>query len=168
MGGGIAVESEKGVGTEFRFWVECRQCDAGGKPGEYRVDAVGVTENVNPATSVSPMDVVGEGGVVEQGKETQKDRDVSVLSKCCLLINAQRDFYDNHCSLTVVEDNVINQRVLKRQLDLAGFRCKVANNGLEAVQMTEKEHFDVVIMDIEVLWSPFSHSPPHTCLFFYP
>ncbi|KAI8905342.1 hypothetical protein DFJ77DRAFT_435451 [Powellomyces hirtus] len=50
----------------------------------------------------------------------------------------------------IVEDNIVNQRVLSRQLELVGFKFSVANNGLEAVQLTTVEKFDVVIMDIEM------------------
>ncbi|TPX65966.1 hypothetical protein SpCBS45565_g04841 [Spizellomyces sp. 'palustris'] len=61
-----------------------------------------------------------------------------------------QDTHPTNLSVLIVEDNLVNQRVLKRQLDLAGFKSQVANNGAEAVEMTEKEEFDVVIMDLEM------------------
>ncbi|TPX54596.1 hypothetical protein PhCBS80983_g05864 [Powellomyces hirtus] len=56
-------------------------------------------------------------------------------------------------AVLVVEDNLINQRVLRRQLDLAGFVTLVANNGEEALQTIRKSNpvdIDVILMDIEM------------------
>jgi len=59
-------------------------------------------------------------------------------------------------SILVVEDNDINQRILKRQLEGSTdvFKCKttVAENGLEAVNIfvNAEAKFDVVLMDVEM------------------
>lgn len=50
----------------------------------------------------------------------------------------------------LVEDNVINQQVLGKQLKKAGCLVAVANHGLEALQALEGDHFDVVLMDLEM------------------
>lgn len=50
----------------------------------------------------------------------------------------------------LVEDNIINQQVLGRQLKKAGCSIDVANHGLEALDMLEKKIFDVVLMDLEM------------------
>ncbi|PVI06794.1 autoinducer 2 sensor kinase/phosphatase luxQ [Periconia macrospinosa] len=50
----------------------------------------------------------------------------------------------------LVEDNIINQQVLGRQLKKAGCSVDVANHGLEALDMLEKKVFDVVLMDLEM------------------
>ena len=50
----------------------------------------------------------------------------------------------------LVEDNLINQKVLSKQLKKAGCVVRVANHGLEALQSLEKESFDVVLMDLEM------------------
>jgi CheY-like chemotaxis protein len=52
--------------------------------------------------------------------------------------------------ILVVEDNIVNQRILKRQIEQAGHRCAVANNGQEALNQTEKTPFDLIFMDIEM------------------
>jgi signal transduction histidine kinase/CheY-like chemotaxis protein len=52
--------------------------------------------------------------------------------------------------ILVVEDNLVNQRILKRQIEQAGHRCTVANNGQEALNQTEKTPFDLIFMDIEM------------------
>lgn len=40
--------------------------------------------------------------------------------------------------MLVVEDNIINQKVMKRQLEARGCLVYTASNGLEAVQFIEK------------------------------
>ncbi|KAF9691844.1 hypothetical protein EKO04_009985 [Ascochyta lentis] len=50
----------------------------------------------------------------------------------------------------LVEDNLINQKVLGKQLKKAGCIVSVANHGLEALHTLEKETFDVVLMDLEM------------------
>lgn len=50
----------------------------------------------------------------------------------------------------LVEDNVINQQVLGKQLKKAGCIIDVANHGGEALELVEKKLFDVVLMDLEM------------------
>ncbi|KAJ4366943.1 hypothetical protein N0V83_007473 [Neocucurbitaria cava] len=65
-------------------------------------------------------------------------------------------------SLLLVEDNLINQKVLRRQLQSRGFEVFVANNGQEAVDAVadrgktahddpnNRDHFDCILMDQEM------------------
>lgn len=50
----------------------------------------------------------------------------------------------------LVEDNLINQQVLSKQLRREGCIVDVANHGLEALQILEERTFDAVLMDSEV------------------
>ncbi len=50
----------------------------------------------------------------------------------------------------LAEDNVVNRKVAMRQLERLGIRCDVAVNGLEAVEMMEKTHYDLVFMDVQM------------------
>jgi CheY-like chemotaxis protein len=59
----------------------------------------------------------------------------------------------------LVEDNIINQRILRRKLEAKGFKVKTANNGREAVDAvyristTEGDAatvYDVILMDQEM------------------
>jgi len=55
-------------------------------------------------------------------------------------------------NILIVEDNVINQKVLTNLLHLAGMHISIANNGQEAVDPVkeEKSTFDIVLMDINM------------------
>lgn len=50
----------------------------------------------------------------------------------------------------LVEDNVINVMVGKQILEKAGLKVDVANNGKIAVDMVKENHYDTVLMDIQM------------------
>ncbi|KAE8334044.1 hypothetical protein BDV39DRAFT_188344 [Aspergillus sergii] len=47
----------------------------------------------------------------------------------------------------VVEDNVINQRIVARKLESLGFRVTAVSNGREALDMVQQRTFDCILMD---------------------
>jgi CheY-like chemotaxis protein len=69
---------------------------------------------------------------------------------------------DEKQTLLLVEDNLINQRVLRRQLQSRGFEVFIANNGQEAIDAVaergkysdlkpnDRNYFDCVLMDQEM------------------
>ena len=52
--------------------------------------------------------------------------------------------------ILLTEDNVINQRVAAGFLKARGHRITIANNGREAVDAIAGEHFDLVLMDVQM------------------
>jgi PAS domain S-box-containing protein len=52
--------------------------------------------------------------------------------------------------MLVVEDNPVNQMVLGALLRRLGYQPAMADNGLQAMAALERQHFDVVLMDIEM------------------
>jgi two-component system sensor histidine kinase/response regulator len=52
--------------------------------------------------------------------------------------------------ILLVEDNEVNQLVASKILRKAGFEVKIANNGLEALDMIQRHPFDLVLMDIQM------------------
>ncbi|MDD1762370.1 MAG: ATP-binding protein [Methanothrix sp.] len=57
---------------------------------------------------------------------------------------------DQNLSILLAEDNTINQIVTKRMLNKLGCRADVAANGIEAIQALERQHYDVVFMDVQM------------------
>lgn len=55
-----------------------------------------------------------------------------------------------HLKILIVEDNKINQMVTKKLLDKSDHTCKIAENGLEAIELVEKYKFDLILMDIHM------------------
>jgi CheY-like chemotaxis protein len=74
----------------------------------------------------------------------------------------QQDEKDNRkIKILVVEDNVINQKLLKRFIERAGYTCIIAENGQEAIDMYQENNMkddgdknhqkiDLIFMDIEM------------------
>ena len=52
--------------------------------------------------------------------------------------------------ILVVEDNKINQIVTKKILESHHFKCTILDDGYAAIDLLEKEHFDLVLMDINM------------------
>ena len=52
--------------------------------------------------------------------------------------------------ILVVEDNRINQQVVKGFLNLSGIIVEIANNGKEAIALLENRVFDAVLMDVHM------------------
>ncbi|MCS7238921.1 MAG: response regulator [Thermoguttaceae bacterium] len=50
----------------------------------------------------------------------------------------------------LVEDSLINQKLAVGMLHRWGHEVVVASNGLEAVQIYQKEHFDLILMDVQM------------------
>jgi|GEM_PF-1932301 len=52
--------------------------------------------------------------------------------------------------ILIVEDNEVNQQVVKEFLKLSGIAVEVANNGKEALEKIDQQSFDAVLMDIQM------------------
>jgi CheY-like chemotaxis protein/nitrogen-specific signal transduction histidine kinase len=53
-------------------------------------------------------------------------------------------------TILVAEDNKINQKLVKRMLERLGHRPIIAENGKEAIEMVERDTFDLVLMDVQM------------------
>ncbi len=50
----------------------------------------------------------------------------------------------------LAEDNMVNQKVAVRFLELLGYRCDVASDGREALDSLLRQPYDVVLMDVQM------------------
>ena len=52
--------------------------------------------------------------------------------------------------ILLVEDNPINQEIVREWLESAGVAVEISNNGAEAVERLSREGFDAVLMDVQM------------------
>ncbi len=55
-----------------------------------------------------------------------------------------------HCTVLVVEDNDVNRQILVTMLKNSGCKIVQAVNGIEAVRKSEHEHYDIILMDVQM------------------
>ena len=76
----------------------------------------------------------------ERTTQTEEVKDISLLATNNL----------GGKKILIVEDNRINQMVTKKILEKSNVHCGSAENGYEAVQMVKNNHYDLVLMDINM------------------
>ncbi len=52
--------------------------------------------------------------------------------------------------LLVAEDNSINLRLIMLMLQKSGYRADVAANGVEVLQALQRQHYDIILMDVQM------------------
>ncbi len=85
---------------------------------------------------------------------------IMVLNKNKGFIKKQRDIksmqFDSNIGkqyplkLLVAEDNMINQKVALKVLEKLGYRADVVFNGLEVLDALKRQHYDVILMDVQM------------------
>lgn len=140
-GGRIGVASKSGQGSEFGFYIQTRRT---GPPSERSSPEIPSIEpnlsfDIPPTPSEVPERVATPVPAIMAAKTSTK-------------------FEPSDITILVVEDNLINQKILVNQLKKAGCNVRAANNGLETLEFLKKtefykddgEHLSVVLMDLEM------------------
>nr|XP_019011586.1 uncharacterized protein I206_03688 [Kwoniella pini CBS 10737]OCF50367.1 hypothetical protein I206_03688 [Kwoniella pini CBS 10737] len=130
MGGKIDVTSTKGKGTTFRFYIKAR-----------------TTQPTNSLSQISTADGIKESGDLSKKSTLVKSKKKDIFQ-----------FEGKKPHVLIVEDNLINQTVLARQLKHCNITCDVASHGLEALEKIRKvcsinstgQPFDCILMDLEM------------------
>ena len=105
LGGRIEVHSQLGEGSTFRFFIQ--------------------TRTITPPSAIASM-VEASHAVPKRGSSMRTDSGsvtpaLSVSSNVSMGSMVDDDWTEQH--ILIVEDNIINQTVLKRQLVKAGLTC---------------------------------------------
>ncbi|KAF2753172.1 hypothetical protein EJ05DRAFT_523319 [Pseudovirgaria hyperparasitica] len=153
QGGEIGVASEAGKGSTFAFYVKCRKSEA----PEHPLDQLPVTIGRHGSAFSASEAKFGIGK--REGATKARDFAVGPEKEKSPAVTATKD--RKHINVLIVEDNLVNQRVLQKQLTNVGFKVTVANHGgeaLDALQSSKIWHkpplgakeLHVVLMDQEM------------------
>jgi PAS domain S-box-containing protein len=82
-----------------------------------------------------------------ENKISQPNKNTEFSSSTALLHSLQRQ-YDK--KVLLVEDNIVNQKVTTKLLQKLNLQVIVANNGQHALDICQKQTFDIVLMDIQM------------------
>jgi CheY-like chemotaxis protein len=61
-----------------------------------------------------------------------------------------QEYHLKKLKILVVEDNLVNQKVLRIILDRNDCQYEIANDGAEAIQMFEKGKYNLILMDCQM------------------
>lgn len=71
-------------------------------------------------------------------------------SKDVVLVNKSENTIPKNLIILIVEDNKINQIVTKKILEKNNYNFLIVDNGHDAIDIVQKQHFDVILMDLNM------------------
>ncbi|GAB7334833.1 hypothetical protein MBLNU13_g06743t1 [Cladosporium sp. NU13] len=141
QGGQMGIRSTPGTGSTLTFYVKAARCVL---PTEEPVTEI--TTSVHGSSFKDlPQDPTHTHKLVRQFSDTSQQQGNLPKTK-------------QRLQILLVEDNLVNQRVMAKQLNKAGFVVVVSNHGQEALDHLNQTNFavvqdsnvDVILMDIEM------------------
>lgn len=163
QGGEIGVASERGVGSTFAFYVKARRDDKNIEtPISNTVNALRRNSSTAAVTLESRKN--SSGKPVHRSHTTGTRSSPMSIDSMAPFPPALTKLDHKELRILIVEDNLVNQKVLQKQLNNLGFKTVVANHGGEALDLlkttsfwssnsgkaTEGVDLDVILMDLEM------------------
>lgn len=147
QGGEIGVSSESGKGSTFAFYVKARRSSAPPKDAEDLLNGAPTRKGSaakNVRLSMQKLGSVGASRATSPPPRTTANSEGETSLR-----------------VLIVEDNLVNQKVLAKQLQKIGCIIYVANHGGEAIDRLKASRFwqgketsgialDVILMDLEM------------------
>lgn len=150
--GNINIEVKKLNISKSLYWVEITVSDTGiGIPGEKQYLIFREFEQINKLSKASSglglslcyqLVTMLNGSIIFESEEGY-----GTIFRCRLPLSLIPD--KNKCSVLVVDDFVINQKIMKAKLTKLDYLVTCASNGQEVIDLIENgKTFDIIIMDI--------------------
>jgi CheY-like chemotaxis protein len=165
QGGEIGVASQRGIGSTFAFYVKARRVD-------YIIEDTPISNTINSlrrnssnsaVTLESRRNSTSKAALHRSNTAGSRRSSAAVISTSPSPPPLQLNSMINHGKLKIliVEDNLVNQRVLEKQLRNLGFVTELANHGGEALEFVKTSSFwagrerdgvelSVILMDLEM------------------
>lgn len=144
---GIGI-SEEGMARLFKSF---SQTDASitrkfGGTGLGLAISKNLTEMMNGEIGVDSKE--GEGSTFWFTAEFKTSSEKEVIEAAKLSVQSGQK--QDELNILVAEDNAINQRVARFNLERFGHKVEIAENGIEAVAKFEENNYDLIFMDIQM------------------
>ena len=138
MGGRIWVESKLGYGSTFHFTAQFGRQEPSSTKGVpvYLESLRGLRSLIVDDNAANQRILAGTPNA---------DRELSPPAIGHSLLEEE-----THFQILLAEDNAVNQLLAVRMLQKHGHRVTVAANGKEALDILEKQSFDLLLMDIQM------------------
>lgn len=88
--------------------------------------------------------------ILKSLKNVVRIKNEQVLKNSELIVEEPNDDIFNYLKFLVVEDNVVNQKVIYHTLKNLGIEASLASNGLEGFEMRKANDYDAILMDIQM------------------
>ncbi|KAF2447736.1 aerobic respiration control sensor protein arcB [Karstenula rhodostoma CBS 690.94] len=137
-GGQVGVSSEAGVGSTFGFFIQGRKAPTPKRPGI-----------MGPTPLMRPQETIATHASV---RSNSSPASISSTARSGPSVD------DSDLAVLIVEDNLVNQRVLSKQLKKAGCTVYTADNGFLALEVLATTSFQdpagrplsIILMDLEM------------------
>ncbi|KAJ3570357.1 hypothetical protein NPX13_g5752 [Xylaria arbuscula] len=150
QGGQIGVTSQKGVGSTFSFYIKSRKTEAPPTESKTLPSAPPLTRAPGSSTTIETRQPKAST------QELLTNSTGTPLPKPRFSEDGRRLF-----DVLIVEDNLVNQKVLQRSLRNVGNNTKVANHGGEALEVLKRSRYwqgnetagddiSIILMDLEM------------------
>ncbi|PMD38172.1 hypothetical protein L207DRAFT_545365 [Hyaloscypha variabilis F] len=162
QGGEIGVSSERGVGSTFAFYVKARRVEgiAADTPIATTINSLRRNSSNSGVTLESRRN--SSGKTVHRSHITGHKKASPVVTPTSSPTPPPNSKLEHSkVKVLIVEDNLVNQRVLQKQLRNLGFMTELANHGGEALEFLKTSRFwsgqekdgielSVILMDLEM------------------
>lgn len=162
QGGEIGVSSERGVGSTFAFYVKARRVDgmASDTPIAATLNSLRRNSSSSAVTLESRRNSSGKP-VIRSNTTGHKKKTPVVTPTSSPTPPPSSNVDHSKLKILIVEDNLVNQRVLQKQLRNLGFMTELANHGGEALEFLKTSRFwlgheedgvelSAILMDLEM------------------
>jgi signal transduction histidine kinase/ActR/RegA family two-component response regulator len=143
-GGQIGVSSQAGVGSTFGFFIQCKRTVSSSRPILSRTVTSQSTDHAETSRDLAAS---------VSGMEIKPPTPKEILTEAPKAVAKQGPLH-----ILVVEDNIVNQKVLTKQLRKVGCIVTTADNGLFALTELKKTSYctpdgvplSIILMDWEM------------------
>ncbi len=163
QGGEIGVSSERGVGSTFAFYVKARKVNSGPEDTPIATAINSLRRNSSNSAVTIESRKNSSAKAVHRSNTTGHQRRSTIIPPVSSppLPTSSPTLDPTKLRILIVEDNLVNQKVLQKSLKNLGFMTVLANHGGEALEILKTSNFwagqeksgselAVILMDLEM------------------